>query len=106
MDMSDVSRSTVRSPAVPADAADGERWRAVVSAVGSEIAAPLTAALERIHALVHTGRIDKASLRALREEVEAARRAGMVAQQLTRFASARLRQSHERLALADTLQMV
>jgi len=106
MDMSDVSRSTARSPAVSADTVDGERWRDVVSAVGSEIAAPLTSALERIHALVHTGRIDKASLRALREEVEVARRAGMVAQQLTRFASARLRQSHERLALSDTLQAV
>ena len=106
MDMSEIDRSTAPSPAIAADAADGERWRDLVSAVGSETAAPLTGALERINALISTGRIDKTSLRALRDEVESARRAGMIAQQLARFASARLRQSHERLPLADTLQTV
>jgi hypothetical protein len=106
--MSDMS-GTTPSPAVHSDAADtpdGERWCELVNTVGCEIAGPLTAALERIHALTTTGRIDKASLRALREEIESARHAGMVAQQLTRFASSRLRQSHERLPLADTLQSV
>lgn len=106
MDMSDINRSAAPSPAARADAIDGDRWRGIVNAVGAEIAGPLTAALERINALVTTGRIDKASLRALREEVESARHAGMLAQQLTRFASARLRQSHERLALADMLRSV
>jgi hypothetical protein len=85
---------------------EGDVWRELVDTVGSEIAMPLTSALERILALTSTGRIDKASLRALREEVEMARRVGMIAQQLTRFASARLRQSHERLTLADTLKTV
>lgn len=106
MDMSDIKRGAAPSPAARADTADGERWREIVNAVGTEIAGPLTAALERIHALVTTGRIDKASLRALRDEVESARHAGMLAQQLTRFAAARLRQSHERLALSDMLQAV
>ena len=106
MDMSDINRSAAPSPAAPADHHDADRWRDVVNAVGWEIAGPLTTALERIHALTTSGRIDKASLRALREEVESARHAGMLAQQLTRFASARLRQSHERLALGDMLQSV
>ncbi|CAG1019606.1 hypothetical protein BURC_04503 [Burkholderiaceae bacterium] len=106
MDMSEINRNAAPSPAAPADHRDADRWRDVVNAVGSEIAVPLTAALERIHALITSGRIDKASLRALREEVESARHAGMLAQQLTRFASARLRQSHERLALGDMLQSV
>ena len=106
MDMSDINRSAAPSQAVAADTADGDRWRELVNTVGTEIAMPLTSALERIHTLTTSGRIDKASLRALREEVEVARRAGMVAQQLTRFASARLRQSHERLTLADTLKAV
>src|SRR5882672_10720133 len=104
MDMSELDRT--RTPIVrgaPAADPESERWRDLVGTVGCEIASPLTAALERIHALVTTGRIDKASLRALRDEVEAARRAGMIAQQLTRFASGRLRQSHEQLSLADTL---
>ena len=67
---------------------------------------PLTAALERIHALITTGKIDRAGLRALRDEVELARQAGMIGQQISRFASGRLRQSHERLQLADTLKGV
>jgi hypothetical protein len=42
----------------------------------------------------------------LREEVEQARQVGIVGQQLTRFASGRVRQSHERLQLADALNGV
>ena len=85
---------------------DDERWRQLVSDLGAEIAAPLTAALERIHALTTTGRIDRAGLRALREEVERARQIGMIGQQLARFASGRVRQSHERLQLAEVLKGV
>jgi hypothetical protein len=77
MDMSDGGTAAARTPS--AVAADSERWREVVTEVGSEIAAPLTGALERIDALVATGRIDKANLRALREEVATARRTGMLA---------------------------
>jgi hypothetical protein len=96
------------TPAGSADATseDGERWHRLVSEVGAEIAAPLTSALERIHALIATGRIDRAGLRALRDEVEQARQIGMIGQQLTRFASGRVRQSHERLPLADVLKGV
>ncbi|MEO7008103.1 MAG: hypothetical protein ABI156_03040 [Caldimonas sp.] len=92
----------------PTDAAqpDNERWHQLVSELGAEIAAPLTAALERINALIATGRIDRIGLRALREEVEQARQVGMIGQQLTRFASGRVRQSHERLQLADVLKGV
>lgn len=93
---------------LPGDGSPGEheRWHDLVSQIGAEVAAPLTAALERINALTSTGRIDRAGLRALRDEVEAARQAGMIGQQLTRFASGRLRQSHERLQLADVLNGV
>jgi len=106
--MSDIDRSTVAQdlPGIaPADGSSGEndRLHALVSQMGAEIAAPLTAALERINALTSTGRIDRQSLRALREEVEAARQTGMIGQQLTRFASGRVRQSHERLQLADVM---
>lgn len=90
--------------ATPSLHGEPERWHDLVSEIGAEIAAPLTSALERIHALTTTGRIDKAGLRALREEVERARRVGMLGQQLTRFASGRLHQSHERLQLADMLK--
>ena len=106
--MSEIGRTPVAPgaahPGTTADPhADRERWHALVAQIGAEIAAPLTAALERINTLTSTGRIDRQSLRDLRHEVEAARQAGMVGQQLTRFASGRLRQSHERLQLADVV---
>src|SRR5580765_5028642 len=108
MDLSDVGRTpaaqSVGATARPDDAGDEhERWHDLVAQIGAEIAAPLTAALERINTLTSTGKIDRDGLRALRDEVEAARQAGMIGQQLTRFASGRLRQSHERLQLANVL---
>ncbi|MBX3606724.1 MAG: hypothetical protein KF788_15705 [Piscinibacter sp.] len=111
MDMSDVNRNggaqSRSHPTPPADdVGPGDRWHTIVAEIGAATAAPLTSALERIHALVSSGRIDRASLRALRDEVERARQAGMIGQQITRFASGRLRQSHERLQLADTLKGV
>jgi len=111
MDMSDLNRNgspRARSHPAPSseDGPAAERWHALVAEIGAATAAPLTSALERIHALITSGRIDRAGLRALREEVERARHAGMVGQQITRFASGRLRQSHERLQLADTLKSV
>lgn len=111
MDMSDVSRTPgPRARSHPAPTAEevnaSQRWHELVAEIGAATAAPLTAALERIQALITTGRIDRASLRALREEVELARQAGITGQQITRFASGRLRQSHERLQLADTLKNV
>lgn len=111
MDMSDIGHNPIAQPQADtlptADPrADNARWNALVAQIGAEIAAPLTAALERINTLTSTGRIDRASLRALREEVEAARQVGMIGQQLTRFASGRLRQSHERLQLAEVFNGV
>ena len=107
MDLSDIKPGAATSmPAPQDDAPSGERWHDLVGEIGAEIAMPLTTALERVHALTSSGQIDRASLRALREEVESARRAGMIAQQLARFASGRLRQSHERLSLAETLKTV
>ena len=89
-----------------ADTEQGIRWRELVNAVGEEVSTPLTQALERVHALTTSGRIDRSSLRALREEVETARAVGIIAQQITRLASGRLRQSHERLDVADLLNSV
>ena len=85
---------------------EDQRWHELVSQLGVEIAEPLTAALERIHLLASTGKIDRAGLRALRDEVEQARQAGMIGQQLTRFASGRVRQSHELLQLEEVLKSV
>ena len=109
-----IAKSSGRSAATPAPAPvsvvalrdDDRRWPELVSQVGVEIAEPLTAALERIHVLTATGKIDRAGLRALRDEVEQARQAGMIGQQLTRFASGKVRQSHEVLQLEEVLKSV
>jgi len=85
---------------------DDQRWPELVSQLGAEIAGPLSAALERINVLTATGKIDRAGLRALRDEVEQARQAGMIGQQLTRFATGRVRQSHEVLQLEEVLKSV
>ena len=105
--MSTTVRSTSVAGSPRANTPDpDQRWHELVSQVGMEIAEPLTAALERIHLLTSTGQIDRAGLRALRDEVEQARQAGMIGQQLTRFASGRVRQSHEVLQLEEVLKSV
>lgn len=76
----------------------------LVAQVGSEVAAAMTLALERVNALTLTGRIDRAGLRSLRDEIERARRAGLLGQQVSRFASGRLRLSEERIDLTATLR--
>ncbi len=104
MDMSEIGRTPgAHAPTGDPLADPHERWHDLVAQIGAEIAAPLTAAMERINTLTGTGKIDRQGLRALRDEVEAARQIGMIGQQLTRFASGRLRQSHEQLQLADVL---
>ena len=88
------------------DEPDLLRLQELLQQVGQELAEPLTAALERVTALSTTGRIDRLGLKALREEVERARQAGIWCQQIARLASGRVRQSHERVHLTHTLQSV
>ena len=85
---------------------ESDHWRELVARLGADIAIPLTAAIERVHALATTGRIDRHNLRVLRDELEAARQVGIIGQQLARFGSGRLRQSHERMHLTQTLKGV
>ena len=92
--------------AVKSDEAELKRWHELVSQIGRELAEPLTAALERVTTLTTTGRIDRAGLRTLREEVDRARQAGIWCQQIARLASGRIRQSHERVHLTNTVQSV
>lgn len=82
------------------------RWHELVSQIGRELAEPLTSALERVTTLTTTGRIDRAGLRALRDEVDRARQTGIWCQQIARLASGRIRQSHERVHLTHTVQSV
>jgi len=87
-------------------APDDAHWRDIIGQIGSEVGLPLSAALERVTVLATTGKIDRAGLRALRDEIERARRAGMIGQQLARFASGRIRQTPEQLSLTQMLREV
>lgn len=106
MTATSITETSIPVQRAPTSAHDGVRWRDLIAELGAEIAHPLTLALERVNALTSSGRIDRAELRLLREEIEAARQLGMTAQLLARFASAGLSQSRERVALHDTLQSV
>lgn len=77
---------------------------ALIAQLGGEVAATLSAALERVVDLAATGRIDKASLRALREEIDLARRSGIMAQQLVRLSSGQVPLASERLDLTAMLR--
>jgi hypothetical protein len=76
----------------------------VTTALGGEVAAPLTHALEATCELQATGRIDRAGLSALRAHIEQARHAAMVAQQIARLALGGTQQQHEPLNLARALR--
>ncbi len=72
--------------------------------LGGEVAASLSLALERVTELAATGRIDRSSLRALRDEIDRARRAGMMGQQVVRLGNGRVQMARERLDLTALLR--
>jgi hypothetical protein len=77
--------------------------QALVAQLGSEVATHLSSALERVTTLSATGKIDRAGLRALRDEIDRARRAGIMGQQVVRLSSGRVQLSNERLDLTGLL---
>ena len=85
----------------PDDAAD---LHELLAQVASEASTTLTSAIERVNTLAHTGRIDRAGLRTLREELERARRVGMLGQQVSRIASPRVRVYEEKVDLTTLLR--
>ncbi len=80
-----------------------ETFRDLLAQLGREVAAPMTSALERVNAFAASGRIDRAGLRALRDELDSARRVGLGAQQIARVASGRVRQRPQQLNLTKLL---
>ncbi|HYN61127.1 MAG TPA: hypothetical protein VET87_16530 [Rubrivivax sp.] len=86
------------------DLGPDDAYRELVGQLGREVAAPMASALERVNAFATSGRIDRCGLRALREEIDHARRIGMIGQQISRFATGRVRQSQERQNLPQELR--
>ena len=77
--------------------------QALVTQLGSEVAETLSSALERVTTLSATGKIDRAGLRQLREEIDRARRAGIMGQQVVRLGNGRVQLANERLDLTALL---
>jgi hypothetical protein len=103
MDMSDLNRSPTPAP-VGRHAAEPLDPQALVAQLGSEVASTLSSALERVATLAATGRIDRESLRALREEIDLARRAGIMGQQVVRLGNGQVQLANERLDLTALLR--
>jgi hypothetical protein len=109
MDLSELKPAGSHAPAAARnDTAASERDMAwgLASQIGIEVAVPLTAALDRVRALQTTGRIDRPGLHALHEELQQARRASIVGQQITRLAQGGIQQQHEALNLTQVLREV
>lgn len=87
-----------------ASASDSPTLGDVVARLAAEVAGPLTQALERVVALAANGRIDRAGLQALRDEIGLARAAGLRGQQIARFIDGRAHPTVERVALAEVLR--
>jgi CheY-like chemotaxis protein len=101
MDLSDLARPTVAAGGRMIEPLDPQ---ALIAQLGSEVASTLSSALERVTTLSATGRIDRGSLRALREEIDLARRAGIMGQQVVRLGNGHVQLSSERLDLTALLR--
>ncbi len=108
MDLSELPAAPRPSAAAatPASEPTQQEWRELVAQIGRETAAPMSAAIELVNAFATTGKIDRAGLRVIREAMDRARRIGVMAQQISRFASGRVQPSPERLNLSQVVQDV
>lgn len=103
--------ASAKAPSPPAELVSDVRvetdfWRDLVQQIGCEIAAPLTAALERLTPTGEAGTVDPHVLQAVRQDIEKARRAGMFSQQFARLAAGGVKQSHEKLHLTQTVRQI
>lgn len=78
----------------------------VVAQLAAEVAGPLTQALQRVVSLASHGSIDRGGLAALRHEIDGARRAGLLGQQIARFAHGHARPGIEPVDLGGLLREV
>ncbi len=101
MDLSDIAR-----PALPSGRrlVEALNPQSLIAQLGREVASTLSSALERVAVLQATGRIDRDNLAALHAEIDRARRAGIMAQQVARLNQGDIQLSHERLDLTALLR--
>jgi hypothetical protein len=105
MDLTDIARPSSASGRRVVEPLDPQ---ALIAQLGSEVATTLSSALERVNTLRSSGRIDRESLAALHAEIDLARRAGIMGQQVVRLGNGDVQLARERLDLTaltrDTLR--
>lgn len=106
MNLADISRDEMTVNPIVSPPTPDQALSDVVARIGADVAMPLTAALNRVQTMSSTGRIDRSSLAALRDEIDDARRAGMRGQQIARLAGGLVQQEPERVNLAALLRDV
>jgi len=82
---------------------DAAAWR-LANQIAVEVACALTPALDSVRQLQATGRIDRAGLHALVTQIEQARHASMLGQQIARLTDGGIQQQPEALNLSHALR--
>jgi len=100
MQVTEPTRKNDHPDVKPVPSMDAHR---LIAQLGGEVASTLTSAQERLTRLAASGRIERADLEALRDEIDRARRVAMMGQQASRFASGRVGVAPERLDLTGLL---
>lgn len=98
-------------PSEPAQSAPGrwrmaEHWPELVTALTEQSIDSVTLLLRGLDLLAHKGRLTPAEHKVLALPAERLRHVGISAQQIVRFQSGRVRQSHEKIDLAYLLECV
>jgi hypothetical protein len=91
------------------DAADwslDDHWPALIAALADQITEGTSALQSTVDQLLQRGRISKLEHRALSLPAERIKQAGVSAQQIHRFYNGRIRQSHEKVDMAELVEGV
>jgi hypothetical protein len=80
--------------------------RSLAGEVGAEVAGALSAALDQLDEILRSGKVGRAGLSSVRDEVERARRVAMLGQQVSRLAAGFVRQDPEAIEVPEVLRSV
>ncbi len=97
----DLSETLPSNAPAPQGAAALPAAQDLVAQLGGEVCQALAAAMERVNNISATGRLDRGGLRLLQEELERARRVGIMGQQVSRLAAGHIQLNQERVSLTQ-----
>lgn len=83
-----------------------EHWQDMVSALADQFTESVNTLQKQVDQLLNKGRISKLEHRTLNVPAERIKLAGVSAQQIMRFHAGRIRQSHEKINMADLVEGV